>query len=54
MCVDCVLASSRKAQVDAGDEPLPVVVLSLLVSEQTWGKTLVNKNHNNALSVRIV
>jgi hypothetical protein len=28
MCVDCVLASSRIAQVDSGDEPLPEVVLS--------------------------
>jgi hypothetical protein len=28
MCVDCVLASSRIAEVDPGDEPLPEVVLS--------------------------
>jgi hypothetical protein len=28
MCVDYVLASSRIAQVDPGDEPLPEVVLS--------------------------
>ncbi len=35
MCVDCVLASPRIAQVDPGDEPLPEVVLSQLVSEQT-------------------
>jgi hypothetical protein len=28
MCVDCVLASLRIAQVDTGDEPLPEVVLS--------------------------
>jgi hypothetical protein len=28
MCVDCVLASPRIAQVDPGDEPLPDVVLS--------------------------
>jgi hypothetical protein len=28
MCVDCVLALSRIAQVDPGDEPLPEVVLS--------------------------
>jgi hypothetical protein len=28
MCVDCVLASLRTAQVDPGDEPLPEVVLS--------------------------
>jgi hypothetical protein len=28
MCVDCVLTSSRIAQVDPGDEPLPEVVLS--------------------------
>jgi hypothetical protein len=32
MCVDCVLASPRIAQVDPGDEPLPKVVLS-----QWWG-----------------
>jgi hypothetical protein len=30
MCVDCVLASLRIAQVDLGDEPLPEVVLSQL------------------------
>jgi hypothetical protein len=28
MCVNCVLASSRIAQVDLDDEPLPEVVLS--------------------------
>jgi hypothetical protein len=28
MCVDCVLASPRIAQVDLGDEPLPEVVMS--------------------------
>jgi hypothetical protein len=28
MCVDCVLASLRIAQVDPGDGPLPEVVLS--------------------------
>jgi hypothetical protein len=28
MCIDCVLASSRIADVDLGDEPLPEVVLS--------------------------
>jgi hypothetical protein len=28
MCVDCVLASSRIAQVDPGDEPLSEVVLA--------------------------
>jgi hypothetical protein len=28
MCVDCVLASPRIAQVDPGDEPHPEVVLS--------------------------
>jgi hypothetical protein len=28
MCVDCVLASPRIAQVDPGDEPLSEVVLS--------------------------
>jgi hypothetical protein len=30
MCVDCVLASPRIAQVDPGNEPLPKVVLSHL------------------------
>jgi hypothetical protein len=30
VCVDCVLASLRIAQVDPSDEPLPVVVLSHL------------------------
>jgi hypothetical protein len=54
MCVDCVLASPRIAHVDPGDEPLPEVVLSQLVPEQTRGNTLVPKNHNYALSVRIV
>jgi hypothetical protein len=54
MCVDCVLASPRIAQVDPSDEPLPEVVLSQLVPEQTWGNTLVPKNHNYALSVRII
>jgi hypothetical protein len=28
MCVDCVLASLRIAQVYPGDEPLPEVILS--------------------------
>jgi hypothetical protein len=54
MCVDCVLASPRIAEVDPGDEPLPELVLSQLVSEQTWGNTLVFKNHNYTLSVRTV
>jgi hypothetical protein len=35
MCVDCILASPKIAQVDPGDEPLPEVVLSQLVPEQT-------------------
>jgi hypothetical protein len=35
ICVDCVLASPRIAQVDPGDEPLSEVVLSQLVPEQT-------------------
>jgi hypothetical protein len=34
MCVDCILASSRIAQVDPGDEPLPEVVLSQLALEK--------------------
>jgi hypothetical protein len=54
MCVDCVLASPRIAQVDHGDELLPVVVLSQLVPEQICGNTLVPKNYNYALSVRII
>jgi hypothetical protein len=54
MCADYVLASTRITQVDPGDKPLPEVVLSQLVPEQTWGNTLVPKNHNYALSVRIV
>jgi hypothetical protein len=45
MCVDCILVSPRIAQVDPGDEPFPEVVLSQLVSDQTWGNTLVPKNH---------
>jgi hypothetical protein len=32
MCVDCVLASLRIAQVDPSDEPLPEVVLSHALS----------------------
>jgi hypothetical protein len=35
MCVDCVLALLRIAQIDPGNEPLPEVVLSQLVPEQT-------------------
>jgi hypothetical protein len=35
MCVDCVLASPRIAQVGPGDEPFPEVVLSQLVLVQT-------------------
>jgi hypothetical protein len=54
MCVDCVLVSPRIAQVDPSDEPLPKVVLSELVPEETLGNTLVPKNHNYALSVRII
>jgi hypothetical protein len=34
MCVDCVLASPRIAQVDPGDEALFEVVLLQLVLEQ--------------------
>jgi hypothetical protein len=33
MCVDCVLASSRIAQVDPGDEPLSEVVPSQICTE---------------------
>jgi hypothetical protein len=33
MCVDCVLAPSRIAQVDPGDEPLPEVVLPQFIME---------------------
>jgi hypothetical protein len=35
ICVDCVLASLRIAQVDPDDEPLSEVILSQLVPEQT-------------------
>jgi hypothetical protein len=35
MCANYVLALSRIAQVDPRDEPLPEVLLSQLVSEQT-------------------
>jgi hypothetical protein len=34
MCVDCVLASLRIAQVDPGDEPLLEVVLSQACSNK--------------------
>jgi hypothetical protein len=54
MCVDCALASPRIAQVDPGNESLPDVVLSQLILEQTWGNSLVPKNYNYTLSVRIV
>jgi hypothetical protein len=54
MCVDCILASPTITHVDPGDEPLPEVVLSQLVPKQTWGNTLVPKNHNYALPTRIV
>jgi hypothetical protein len=37
MCVDCVLASPRIAQIDPGDEPLPEVVLSQASDEQYKG-----------------
>jgi hypothetical protein len=33
MCVDCVLASPRIAQVDPDDEPLPEVILSQLATD---------------------
>jgi hypothetical protein len=35
MCVECILASPRIAQVDPANEPLPEMVLSWLVLEQT-------------------
>jgi hypothetical protein len=54
MCVYCDLTSPRITQVDPGDEPLFEVVLSQLISEQTWGNTLLLKNHNYALSARII
>jgi hypothetical protein len=54
MCIDCVLTSLRIIQVDPGDEFFFKVVLSQLVSEQTCDNTLLLKNHNYALSVRIV
>jgi hypothetical protein len=35
MFIDCVFASLRITHVDPSDEPLPEVVLSQLVLEQT-------------------
>jgi hypothetical protein len=37
MCVDCVLASPRIAQVDPSDGPLPEVVLSQCQAEYIVG-----------------
>jgi hypothetical protein len=54
MCADCVLTLQRITQVDPDNGPPSEVVLSQLVSEPTWGNTLVPKNHNYILSVRIV
>jgi hypothetical protein len=39
MCVDCVIASSRIAQVDPDDEPLFEVVLSYVFREPKLPKT---------------
>jgi hypothetical protein len=44
MCVDCVLASLRIAQVDPGDEPLLEVVLSHQM-DTSLKKAQHNKNH---------
>jgi hypothetical protein len=45
MCVDCVLASPRIAQVDPGDGPLPEVVLS----QVTLGEAMVTKAWNSCV-----
>jgi hypothetical protein len=49
MCVDCVHASPRIAQVDPGNRPLPVVVLSHL-QEVVDGKDSNNFLGNNELN----
>jgi hypothetical protein len=36
MCVDCILALSRIAQVDPDDEPLPEVILSQGAAKGNW------------------
>jgi hypothetical protein len=40
MCVDCILASLRIAQVDPGNEPLLEVVLSQLLARKLTQKVL--------------
>jgi hypothetical protein len=55
LCVLIVFSFHRESlMLILVDEPLPEVVLSQLVPEQAWDNTLVPKNHNYALSVRIV
>jgi hypothetical protein len=56
LCVDCVLASTRIAQADPGQHTeVPEGILSQLVIRASMGQhTEVPKNHNYALSVRIV
>jgi hypothetical protein len=50
MCVDCVLASPRIAEVDPGDEPLFEVVMSHFLklpylSAQSWHRINVIKQN---------
>jgi hypothetical protein len=54
LCVLIVFSLHRESlKLILVDGPLPEVVLSHLVSEKAGGNTLVAKNHNYALSVRI-
>jgi hypothetical protein len=48
MCVDCVLASPRIAQVDPGGEPLSEVVLS---QKETLKKTILDEAHTSRYSI---
>jgi hypothetical protein len=55
LCVLIVFSLRRESlKLILAMNPLPEVVLSQLVPEQTGGNTLVPKNHNYALSVRII
>jgi hypothetical protein len=47
MCVDCVLASPRIAQVDPDDEPLPEVALSHYVTLLVWLLFTVSVENRN-------
>jgi hypothetical protein len=54
LCVLIVFSIRRQSlKLILIDEPLPKGILSQLVLEPGWGNTLVTKNHNYALSVRI-